>query len=146
MNISGVTNSLYSNTPSSLKDKESTSFKDVFESAKKSNSISKPPSIEETHSKQWSFTATNGTVWTITDIEASLTASDKAFFGWPSQDQTMMTLAGHVAMDRNEGTLVGDLTKDYLFGNPKKDIFGLIERLPFGELSKNSVSLLLSSF
>jgi hypothetical protein len=94
--------------------------------------------------KQWSVTAPDGTVWTITDIEASLTAKDKALFGWPSEDQSMMTIAAYVAMDRNEGSLSGDLTKDYLFGNPKKDIFGLIERFPLGELSQNSISLLLN--
>lgn len=156
MNISGVSNSTYFNTTDSSRNTEppSIQFKDILDASKKmaaaesentkTSAASNKP--DEAREKQWTVTAPDGTIWTVTDIDASLTDSDKAFFGWPSQDETLMTLAGHVAMDRNEGTLKGPLTQDYFFGNAKKQIFGLIERFPAGALEQGSLEWLLRRF
>ena len=144
MNIRGVSNSPYSGVTGSSKNTEYSAlqFKDIFESSKK-DAISASNKPEEINKSQWTITTPDGKVLTAIDIGASLTASDKALFGWPSQDETIMTLAAHAALDRNEGTLKGPITKDYLFGNAQKEIFGLIERFPVGALEKSSVASLL---
>jgi len=156
MNISGVSSSPYSGMTGSSKNTESSStqFKDVFEASKKmavsesekANAASASNESKEIREKQWSVTAPDGPVWTVTDIGASLTDSDKAFFEWPSQDEAIMAIAGYVAMDRNDGTLEGQLTQDHLFGNSQKGIFGLIDRFPVGELAQNSITSLLHRF
>lgn len=144
MNITGVSNSPYASVTGSPKNTESSplQFKDIFETSKK-DAISASNKSEEINKSQWTITTPDGKELTAIDIGASLTASDKALFGWPSQDETIMTLAAHTALDRNDGTLKGPITKDYLLGNSQKDIFGLIERFPAGALEKNSVASLM---
>ncbi|BAV63098.1 hypothetical protein [Sphingobium cloacae] len=89
------------------------------------------------------FTTEKGTVWTITDIAASLTDSDKRILGWPSTDPATGMLAAMVAQDRNDGFLNGPMTNDYIVGNPAKGIPGLVDRQPSAVMTQERVAALL---
>jgi len=87
-------------------------------------------SAEATTPAVQSITAKDGTVWTVTDIGASLTDDDKRILGWPTTDPATGMLAAMIAQDRNQGILNGPITADDIVGNPARGIAGFADRQP----------------
>jgi len=88
-------------------------------------------------------TAKDGTVWTVTNIAASLTDDDKRVLGWPTTDPATGMLAAMVAQDRNQGVLSGPMTTDYIMGNRAKGIAGLVNREPDSVMTPARVNAML---
>lgn len=147
MEISSINHTSHSNPQNPLQGKQNSSFEDVLKLSKQPNSVSEQASSEENivNGKQ-TYIAPDGTVWTIIDIGASLTSKDKFLLGWPSDDQTIRTIGARVARDRHNGTLKGELTEEYLFGNPAKNMIGIVDVFPPGEFSASSLTSLHRRF
>ncbi|WP_313300198.1 hypothetical protein [Stenotrophomonas sp.] len=72
------------------------------------------------------------------DLAGLLTARDKAILGWPGNtDDLTSVAAGILALDREAGVVRGDVSREYLFGDPAKGVVGLIGSMHPETLSKN---------